>query len=71
MSDETEVIDVRTADAYGHWDHEDIKRLCEYRDSLKAEIERLREALKFIGEFECSCEARTTCVSCYALEALK
>lgn len=29
------VVDVTTATADGHWDYEDIKRLCAYRDQLK------------------------------------
>jgi len=37
------VIDVTTCDHYGHWDVEDIRRLCEYRDRLKASLERIQQ----------------------------
>ena len=33
-----QVIDVTTAGDDGHWDHADIKRLIEYRDTLAAEL---------------------------------
>ncbi len=55
------MIDVTTADHHGHWDVEDIKQLCEYRDQLRGtlslaeeglanyaqEIQRLQKALNF------------------------
>lgn len=34
------MIDVTTSDHHGHWDVEDIKRLCEYRDRLRAALFR-------------------------------
>ena len=36
-------VDVTIADAYGHWDYEDIKRLCEYRDRLRAALTRIAD----------------------------
>ena len=35
------MIDVTTAGDDGHWDHADIKRLCEYRDRLKAALRKI------------------------------
>lgn len=32
------MIDVTTAGDDGHWDHPDIKRLCEYRDALRSAL---------------------------------
>lgn len=40
------------------------------RGVLLADVERLRAALKDIGECECSCESGATCMSCCASEAL-
>jgi hypothetical protein len=39
-----QVIDVRTAEADGHWDYADIKRLIEYRDRLKAALRAVLQA---------------------------
>lgn len=65
------MIDITTADHHGHWDVEDIKRLCEYRDRLRGtlslaeeglancaqEVDRLRTALKRYGRHKLSCPA--------------
>jgi chromosome segregation ATPase len=39
------MIDVTTCDHYGHWDVEDIKRLCEYRDQLRGTLSLAEEGL--------------------------
>ena len=39
-------IDVTTHDAFGHWDYEDIVRLCAYRDRLRAALERIDKILE-------------------------
>lgn len=44
------MIDVTTQGPDGHWDIEDIKRLCEYRDQLRA-------ALRRYGRHKLSCPA--------------
>ena len=40
------MIDVRTAEADGHWDYADIQRLIEYRDQLEAALREIFEGAK-------------------------
>jgi len=47
------MIDVTTQGPDGHWDYEDIKRLCEYRDLLRTSVSVAVDALEFAGGFDC------------------
>jgi hypothetical protein len=72
------MIDVTTAGDDGHWDHADIKRLCEYRDQLKAAL-RWIASVPCVGIMSCTAlqliysheEPRSPCVTCIARFALE
>lgn len=44
------IDDITTCDENGHWDVWEIKLLCDYRDRLRQENERLRSALQDLAD---------------------